>query len=318
MYVACLPHGCDPAAIRRVLAGAPAVDALVLPAGDERDDGKWLIATLSTLRRELFLQPELQVLASVDRAALATVVAEVARMLIEIRSGETLLTRVDGHIDSSSVGGMAAGGEAFLHRSTGSPLPSDAVVESAEVALGAAPFVETSALAAKLVVATPAVRGSLALAATCESLDLQPRDWDLLATVALAARLVEHPSGLGPLWLEVSQGQPPLLIGTSSMTATALRSRIDEEQAALADDSASPDVGIQFGNVDVVEQSPGRFWLAGVVGTPPPRACPLELCYRQAGSQQRHVWPTTISKYDVDWDIVVRSAQEWHRRAEGN
>lgn len=312
MHLACLPHGSSGQTLRRVLAGVPNAGVLVLPASPaHRDGGQWLLGMMKAVRRELFLQPELQVLASVDPTAVEHVTLELARSLCESHSEATAIGRVHSVTNSTTIVEWLAAGETLQHQATGVELDEDATLHTAHVELGAAPVVEASESSASIVVASQLSPGSLALAAVYPQLSLDAHDWDLLATVVTLARIVEQPRHAAPLWLEVDEAGKALLVALPTLPPGALDELLQHEQRELAAGSVNADVAVELTAARWEAVSATHFALVGVKGTPPSGRYTAELFYSLDDSPEQRLWSTTVSKTLVDWDASVRTAQRW-------
>lgn len=301
--------------LRRVLAGVPDAGVLVLPASPaHRDGGQWLLAMMKEIRRELFLQPELQVIASVDPAAVDRVTLDLSRALCESHSDATSIARVHTVASSTIIVEWLAAGETLEHRATGAELDEDAVLETAYIELGAAPVVEATESSASMVVSSQLSPGSLALAAVYELLSLDTQDWDGLATAVTLARLVEQPRGAAPLWLEVDDVGHLELVALPTVEIEHLQQLLDEEREALATGGANADVTVDLSDARWRTVSLGHFALVGVKGSPPSGRYAAELVYSLGDTDEQRLWPTSIAKTLVDWDASVRLARDWLKK----
>lgn len=312
MYAACLTPGTDPLVVRRTMCGVPRIDALVLPACEAAGGSEWLLSTLRDLRRELFLDPELQVIASVRSADVDKVVRKVAELLVESRCGTVTVGTIPNRPPGATLASWRRAGESLLHTDTQNEFPSDATVVSVEVQLGAAAVVEAVEAEAKIIVTSRVPVGSLGTAAVFEALKLMPQDWDRLATVATIARLIENPGSFAPLWLEIDDHQLAYCIGTETLTAEALELRLEQERKQLLSADVQTDVTIDLASVRVDRSPPGRFQLEGIAGSPPAGVCRVDLTYRMPNAHRLQYWPTSIQRSSVNWDVVVKPASEWN------
>lgn len=311
MQIACLPYASTSATLRRVLSGTSSLDAVVLPAAARHDGGEWVTATLGQLRRELFLEPELQVLAAVEPTALDRVTLAVAEMLCEARSEHTTIARVRAVAKPESLVEWLAAGEELRHARTGAELDESSLLESAHVELGAAPVVEACEAGASVVLAELAAPGTLALAAAYDTLTVGAHDWNLLATASALAWLAEQPGEAAPLWM-VTDGSRAHLEGLPTLTAAALEARFAElggEQQVLR----TPDVEVDLSQAVIVAEGNGHFRLRGAMGSPPAARSAVELYFRSDQSDRLEAWPTSVAKTLVDWDATVRPAGDWRR-----
>ncbi|MCO6043851.1 DUF1446 domain-containing protein [Aeoliella sp. ICT_H6.2] len=315
MHLACLPHGSSSQTLRRVLAGVPDAGVLVLPASPaHRDGGQWLLEMMKEIRRELFLQPELQVLASVDPAAVERVTLELARALCESHCDATSVARVRSVANSTTIVEWLAAGETLADRTTGEELNDDAVLQAAYVELGAAPVVEASESSASIVVSAQLSPGSLVLAAAYEGLPLDAHDWDGLATAVTLGRMIEQPRHAAPLWLEVDDGGHAMLVALPTLAPEALDKLLELERNDLATGAANADVIVDLSNACWQSLELGHFELVGVKGSPPSGRYATELVYSLGDDEHQHLWPTSVAKTLVDWDSSVHPASGWLKR----
>jgi hypothetical protein len=312
MHIACLPHGSPSSSLRQVLAGASDTRAIVLPSSPRhRDGGEWLLDAMRELRRELFLEPELQVFASVDPAAVRKVTREVARLLAESRLDEVTIGRVQSSATATTIVEWLAGGETFAHAETGDELDDDVLLETAYIELGAAPLVDASESSARIVISTEMAPGSLALAAAYERLELDAHDWNRLATLVTLARVVEEPRKAAPLWMEVSDGGEVVVATLPTIGIDTLDEALDYQRRELSSGRVNPDVGVELDGAGWEMIAANKYTLGGALGHPPTGRYAVELRYRETDSDTLHDWPTTISKTLVDWDASVRPARRW-------
>lgn len=312
MHIACLPHGSPRSMLRQVLSRMSDTRAIVLPSSPrQRDVGQWLLETMHELRRELFLEPELQVIASVDPAAVRKVTREVARMLAESRLDDVTIGRVQSTATATTIVEWLAGGETLAHAGTGEELNEDALLESAYIELGAAPLVDASESSARIIITTEMAPGSLALAAAYEQLELDAHDWNRLATLVTLARIVEEPRHAAPLWMEVGDAGEVTIALLPTCDIDQLDEALDHQRHALAQGNVNPDVGVELDDASWTMAAANKYTLVGVIGHPPTGRYAVELRYRETDSDTLHDWPTTISKTLVDWDASVRPARRW-------
>ncbi len=313
MYAACLTPQDDSTIVRRAMCGVPRVDALILAAGRASGGSEWVLATLHDLRRELFLDPELQVVACVAPQELEEVVRKTADLLIESRCPTTTigvprLANAD-HLVAQYSKTPATRSPAELLAT----LPNDAQIESIEVQLGAAAMVEAVDSGAKIVLVSDVAPGCLVTAAVFEALQLPPRDWNRLATVVTIARLMEQPMPPAPLWLEIdSHGQPYCLV-PDTLTVESFLRRLGQEAEALRAQPDAAAVTIDLSQVEVAPTTPRRYALTGVVGTPPSSRTPVRIGYHLPGSTLLRHSESTVERSGTEWSIEVKSAKDWRR-----
>ena len=309
MLVACLPHGSDESQLRRVLSGVPSVEVLVLPDAG----GGWASEMLSALRRELFLQPELQVLLAVEQEALDRTVAAAAEVLCQANSGGMAIARTGTRGGVGQLVEWLAAGETLAHAATGQALTEEAMLHSVSIRFGAAPIVEACEIGASLVIAESPAPGALTLGAIYALLGIESNDWTRLATAEALARLVESPREARPLWLEVGDAGHLELMGLPTLTQEVLQAPFIAMQADLAD-RPSPDVAIDMAQAEIVPSGPGRFSLKGIVGSPPEARLAAEIEYYVEPDTPHERWPIRVSRRLAEWDVQVRPATEWSRR----
>jgi len=308
MQLACLPPGTDASRLERVVAAAPEARGLLIPTADHPEGDRWTRA-LALLRRELYLRPELQVLATVAAGQVDRARRQVARSLVEGGCGDCLIAAVEGDDVRRRIAGWIAEGHELPHRATGQPLPLAVSVLGARVQWGAAAWVEACACGAQVVLGPVPAAGALTVAALYESLQLTPRDWDRLAAVATVGRVIESPEPLPPLWAEVAGDGTVGWGGTSDIEA--LRARLAVEAHRLTADLPQPDVELDLTSAQVVAPAPARWQPTGVRGGPPTGHYALDIHLRVSNSAKQQTWPTTIPKTEVDWDVTIKRAADW-------
>lgn len=308
MQVACLPYGCDAAHLRRVLASLPNLSVLCLPAtvGDQ-----WLLATLKLLGRELFLKPELQVVAAVETHAVDNVLSVTAQQLCDSRLDTLPMARVSATAQPTAIVEWLAAGETLQHTRTGAELDEDALLVAAHVQLGAAPLVEANDSGARVIVASGAAPGVLTLSATYASLDLDAHDWDRLASLQTMARLAEQVPAETPLGIDVQAGAAAYLASDPSLQPADIDSWLQSLRQNNSHGASSADVSVDLSNASIESVTPGRFILNGIVGKPPSGRCEVSIAYRHGDRDAIRYWPTTVAKALVDWDVKVRAANRW-------
>ncbi len=313
MYVACLTPEADPLVVRRSMCGVPRINALLLAAGDTAAAGDWLLATLTDLRRELFLDPELQVLASVPPDS-DEVVSRAARLLVESQCPATTIGLITPPRHAQLLASVEAAGDAMLHRQSLTPFPVEAIVDWIYLPSDATPIVEAIQSEAKIAIATNAAPAALGIAAVFESLRLGPRDWDRLASVATIARLIEHSGQQSPLWMEIDEHGQPFCLGPDTFTAEALERRLLDQWTQLYSEP-SDTVAVDLSDVEVLPTTRGRYQLKGIRGAPPSGRYAVRIAYRMPESDQMVYWPTSVPRAAVDWDVVVQPASQWNNQA---
>ncbi len=315
MYVACLTPEADPLVVRRTLCGVPCVDVLALRPSGEAQGSVWLLDTLMDLRRELFLDPELQLVAGVPAFDHQAVREGIASMLVELHEPNITIGSVVPPTGDQLLTAVQAEDHAICNRVTRAALPSGAVIESVGVRADAAPIIETIQSGAKIVLASDPLPGALGTAAAFESLHLQRHDWDHLATVATIARIVENPGRSAPLWMEIGESGHPFCLGTESLTAEAIHLRVAGQRAAMEQEADGTTVAIDLSSVQIVPTGNGRFQLNGIQGAPPKGNHVAVLVYRNSESEDLHSFPTSVHRTAMDWNVMVKSASEWNAGA---
>ncbi|QDU58010.1 hypothetical protein [Aeoliella mucimassa] len=313
MLVACLPYGSDDSQLRRVLAGMPAVDAVVLPAAGVDEGAVWLEQLLPALRREIFLQPELQILVSVDREGLESTLRTAAEMLCQANSEETSLARTGTRGEVGQVVEWLAAGESLAHSRTGASLSDEAILDTASIRFGAAPIVEVCEIGASLVISESPAPGSLILGAIYQSLGIAGNDWHRLATAETLARLVESPHEARPLWLEVTDDGQLELVGLPTLTVEMLEASLETLREEVARDP-SPAVTIGLDQTTIEQIAPGRFSLHPITVQPAAGRYAVEITYRESAEAPPQKWPTSISRLQAEWEAQVWTAKEWSQR----
>lgn len=311
MQIACLPYASSDAALRRVLSGTAHVDAVVLPAAAPHDGGKWLQTALRQLRRELFLEPELQVLASVEPLVLDDVTRDVAEMLCEARCEHVAIAKVKAVADTEALVEWLATGEELRHAGSGIELDDDVILHSASIELGAAPVVEACESGSSVVLAGTVAPGTLALAAAYSGLMLGAQDWDRLATASAVARLVEQPGEAAPLWMTTDNGAA-CIEGLPTLSTASLEARLAE---LGGDDRVlrTPDVVAKLAGARVTQLDTQQFGLEGIEGQPPVGRSATVVYHWGEDQPTLQTWPTTVASTLVDWDSTVRTAGDWLR-----
>ena len=206
----------------------------------------------------------------------------------------------------------------MCNRETGAALPSGAVIESVRVRADASPIIEAIQSGVKIVLVSDPLPGALSTAVAFESLHLQPRDWDHLATVETIARIVENPGQLAPLWMEIDESGRPYCLGTENLTAEALHLRVAGQWSTMQQEADGTTVAIGLSNVQVVPTGNGRFRIDGIKGAPPKGDHVAVFVYRTSQSDSKREFPTTVHRTAMNWNVMIKSASEWKASPNSN
>lgn len=310
MQVVCLPYGCDAAHQQRMLASAPNLTAICLPAGAQAHQ-QWLLNSLKRLNRDLFLKPELQVLMAIAPQTMNEFVTEVVRQLCDAHLDTLPIACTSATATPEAIVEWLARGETLRHAQRATDLDDDALLVAAYARLGAAPLVEANESSARLILTSHATPGALVMAAIYPALQIEARDWNHLAQLQLLAQVAEQADAARPVWIDIGPDGDAYLRSPPQTSADPLSDLLQVVSGALADADSSVDVRIDARRARFEPVAAGQFRLTGVKGEPPAGRLPVQVAYRPRQDEPICLWPTSVARKLVDWDAEVRPAADW-------
>jgi hypothetical protein len=281
---------CSPTSLLAELQSVAQLKALLLPGASSRyssdtsigPQGEWLVEALRSLRTLLYLDPQLTVFATLGGEPWRAPLEGIAALLVDAQLGNLAVGRVVGDRLEERIGSLLRDGIPLCHTSSGDALTELAnPIVSAQVALGAAPYVHAVAEGCRFVLGGVASPGALAMAPLFEQLTVDRSDWDRMATATVHAAIVERFS----FDLEVADnGELRLWPRGDATSAADIEQKIRrglEDMGAIGGIAhfSLPDVLIDWRHMNFKWQHHGEFTVAGITGTPPATELSLELVY---------------------------------------
>jgi hypothetical protein len=255
-----------------------------------------LMQRLAPLLRE---QPGLRIVTNAGGLNPMGCARETARALCAAGLGSEKIAWVSGDDLMTQVTQLTAEGEAFRHFDSGAALPDLNALVSANAYLGAMPIRDALGLGARIVITGRVADASLTVGPALHEFGWEDKDWDRMAAASTAGHLIECGAqvtgGLLTRWKSVPGyadiGYPiaelsadgGVIITKAAGTGGVVNRETVTEQLLyeIGDPSQyiTPDVTLDFTQVEVEETGKDSVRVKGARGKPPPETLKVSCSY---------------------------------------